>query len=298
MKKLVVILGPTASGKSDLAVTLARRFHGEIVSADSRQVYRGMDLGTGKITKKEMRGIPHHLLDIASPKKQISVSQYQKYAFEAIQGIHNREKLPFLVGGSPLYIYAVTDGWTIPEVKPNPQLRKQLEKLTTEELFQKLKKLDLRRSKSIEQQNKRRLIRALEIVLTTKKPVPLLEKHPLPYPVLFIGIQKSQTTLMKAVKKRLLKRIQQGMIQEVEQLHNSGISWKRLEAFGLEYRYVSLYQQHKLSRKEMIEKLQSSIQDFIRRQMTWFKKDIRIQWVTDTKDAETKVRNFLKKRRR
>ncbi|TSC56544.1 MAG: hypothetical protein Greene071421_151 [Parcubacteria group bacterium Greene0714_21] len=304
MKKLVVLLGPTASGKSALGVQLAKKFNGEIISADSRQVYKGLTIGTGKITQKEMMGIPHHLLDVASPKKRFTVSQYRSRAIEAMASIARQGKLPILVGGSPFYIYSVVDGWTIPAVKPNPLLRKKLEKLSVQELFLKLKKLDPERARTLQQssgqgRNKRRLIRALEIVLSTGKPVPPLQKSILttaPWyasDVLFIGIKKSKSEIQKLITQRLTKRFKQGMIEEVANLHKQGLSWKRLEELGLEYRFIAQYLQEKLSLEEMKSKLQKAIKDFARRQMTWFKKDPRIHWIKSSQEAEILVRQFL-----
>ncbi|MBI1971233.1 MAG: tRNA (adenosine(37)-N6)-dimethylallyltransferase MiaA [Candidatus Wildermuthbacteria bacterium] len=283
--KLLVIVGSTASGKSILAVQLAKKFEGEVVSADSRQVYKGLDIGSGKITKKEMMGVPHHCLDVTSPKRKFTVSQYRSRAIAAMAAIAQQGKLPILVGGSPFYIYSVTDGWTIPEVKPNPLLRRKLERLSVDELFSKLKKLDPQRAKSIESKNPRRLIRALEIVLTTKKPIPQLKKQSLPYPVLFLGIKKSKSKIQKLIVQRLTKRFKQGMIQEVATLHKQGLSWKRLEELGLEYRFIAQYLQRKLSLAEMKQKLQKASVDFARRQMTWFKKDKRIHWIKNYREA-------------
>jgi tRNA dimethylallyltransferase len=293
-KKLIVILGPTASGKSELAVKLAKKFKGEIVSVDSRQVYKGMDIGTGKITKKEMRGIPHHLLDIASPKRRFTVAQYRKLAIKAINKIFKKRGLPILCGGTGFYIQAVIDGIIIPEVKPNWKLRKKLEKKTVEELFNQLKKLDPERAKTIEQKNKRRLIRALEIIIKTKKSVPPFQKEPLPYPVFMIGIKKSPEELKKLIKERLLKRLKRGMIAEVKKLKKSGISWKRLEEFGLEYRYLARYLQGKLNYQKMMERLQKETEHFTKRQMTWFKRDKKIHWIKNYKKAEKLVKKFLK----
>src|SRR3989338_9750335 len=159
--KLIVILGPTSSGKTDLSIKLAKKFNGEVVSADSRQVYNGMDIGSGKITKKEMQGIPHYLLDVANPKRKFTVSQYQKLALFAIKKIQNKGKIPFLVGGSGLYIQSIVDGIIIPEVKPDWKLRKKLEKKNNKELYSMLFKIDPTRAKSIDKNNSRRLIRAL-----------------------------------------------------------------------------------------------------------------------------------------
>ena len=293
MKRLIVILGPTASGKSALAIKLAKKFQGEIVSADSRQVYKGLDIGSGKITTQEMRGIPHHLLSVASPKRRFTVPQYAKLAQKTVSSIQKKNKIPFLVGGSPLYIYALTDGWVIPEVKPNAKLRKQLEKLSTEQLLKKLQKLDPDRAKTIEQKNPRRLIRALEIVLTTKKPVPPLKKHPLPYPVLFLGVRKSSLVLSQNIRRRFLLMLKRGFLNEIKDLRKQGLSWKRIEDFGLEYREGSQYLKGKISKKEMVEKPTKATQDLARRQMTWFKKDPRIRWITSLKGYEALVRQYL-----
>lgn len=278
--KIIVVLGPTASGKSALAVKLAKKINGEIISADSRQVYKGMDIGTGKITKKEMAGIPHHLLDIASPKKQFSVSQYQKLANQAIKKILKKGKTPIICGGTGLYINAVVDNVVFPAVPPNYQLRKKLEKLTTTELFEKLKRLDPKRAKNIDKNNPRRLIRALEIVLISKKPVPEIKKQR-NYDVLKIGIKRQPAELKKLIKKRLLKRMEIGMVEEIKKLHEQGVSWKRLFDFGLEYRWISLGLQKKVSQPEMVEKLNKAIVDYAKRQITWFKHDKEIRWVNN-----------------
>ncbi len=182
-RKLIAIVGPNASGKTGLSIKLAKKFNGEIVSADSRQVYRGMDIGTGKVTQKETQGVPHYLLDVASPKSRFTVAQYQKMAKRAIDKIFKKSKIPFLVGGTGLYIQAVVDDIVIPKVKPDWKLRHKLEKEPAEDLFKKLEKLDPKRAKNIDRNNKRRLIRAIEICLKTKKPVLPLQKNPLPYPI-------------------------------------------------------------------------------------------------------------------
>jgi len=292
--RIIVILGPTASGKSELAVNLAKKFGGEIISADSRQVYKGMNIGTGKITKKEMQGIPHYLLDVTSPRRKFTVAQYKKLALEAINKAFKKNKIPILCGGTGFYIQAVIDGITIPEVMPDWLLRTRLNKQTTEELFEKLKRLDPQRAKTIDKKNKRRLIRALEIVIKTKKTIPPLQKQPLPYPVLMIGVKKEKAELKKLIKKRLLKRLARGMIEEIKKLRKSGVSWKRLEEFGLEYRYIAQFLQKKTTHEEMVERLQKAIEDYARRQMTWFKKDKRIYWIKKQPQAEKLVKEFLK----
>jgi len=297
--KLIVILGQTASGKTDLSIKLAKKFNGEIVSADSRQVYRGLNIGSGKITKKEMTGIPHHLLDVANPKNRFSVSQYQKMATRAIEKIQQKNKIPFLVGGTGFYIQSVVDGILIPEVKANWNLRKKLEKKSTSELFLMLKKLDSVRAQNIDAQNPVRLIRAIEIITQTKRPIPTLKNNS-QFEALQLGIKKSPIELKKLIHKRLQKRIK-GIITEVKKLHlptgrqaKAGLSFKRLEELGLEYRFVAQYVQQKITYQEMIEKLQQEIQHFAKRQMTWFKRDPKIHWVKNQKEAEKIIKNFLK----
>lgn len=315
--KLIVILGPTASGKSNLAVRLAKKFNGEIISADSRQVYKGLDIGSGKITKKEMKGIPHYLLDVASPKKKFTVAQFQKLAVKKIKQIQRKNKIPFLVGGTGFYIQSVVDSILIPEIKPNWQLRKKLEKKSPEELFLMLIKLDPRRAETIDSKNPRRLIRAIEIVTATGNPVPKTYQQTQVcwYNVLQIGIIKSPEELKKAIHKRLLKRLKQGMVAEVKNLHNpptgGGLSWKRLEEFGLEYRFVARllrydeqtkhcgqaqYLQNKITYREMIHKIQKESEHFAKRQMTWFNKDKRIRWIENQKEAENLIKNFVKEK--
>ena len=293
LKKLIVILGPTASGKSELAVKIAKKFKWEIVSADSRQVYKGMDIGTGKITKKEMKGIPHYLLDVASPKRRFTVVQYRKLALKAIKTILKKNKIPILCGGTGFYIHAVVDGIVIPEVPPDWKLRKKLEKKSVEELYKILKKLDPKRAKTIEKKNKRRLIRALEIVIKTKKPVPGLKKNPLPYPVLMLGIKKEKKELKKLIKKRFLKWLKQGLIKEVENLRKSGLSWQKIEELGIHYRVIAQYLQNKMNYKEMIEKSLKELQNYAKRQMTWFKRDSGIRWLRNYKEAKKLIKEFL-----
>jgi tRNA dimethylallyltransferase len=187
--KLVVILGQTASGKTDLSIKLAKKFGGQIISADSRQVYKGLNIGSGKVTKKEMTGVPHYLLDVASPKKIFTVAHFQKMALRAIKKIQKNGDMPFLVGGSGFYIQSIVDGTMIPEVAPNWKLRKTLEKKSTDQLLLMLKKIDSVRAKTIDAKNPRRLIRAIEIVKATKKPVQLLSNKS-EFNALQIGIAK------------------------------------------------------------------------------------------------------------
>lgn len=291
--KLIVILGPTASGKTNLSIKLAKKFKGEIVSADSRQVYKGMNIGSGKITKKEMRGIPHYGLDIASPKRKFNVSRYKKFTLKTIKSVWEKNKIPFLVGGSGFYIQAVIDDLKFPEIKPDWKLRKKLEKKPNKELFEMLEKTDPQRAETIDKNNPRRLIRALEIAINGKNPVPPLKKSSLGAGILILGIKKNKKELKKLISQRLIKRLNKGMISEVKKLNRQGLSWKRLEEFGLEYRYIAYYIQKKIGYKEMTEKLQKEIEHFAKRQMTWFKRDPRIKWVKNSSQAENFVKKFL-----
>ncbi len=295
MKKLIVILGPTASGKSDLAVTLARRFSGEIISADSRQIYKGLDIGSGKIIKSQMKGIPHYLLDVASPQRRFTVAQFQKLALQKIKEIQSHDQVPFLVGGTGLYIQSIVDGVVFPNVKPSRALRARLAKKSVQELFNMLKKLDPVRATNIDPRNPQRLIRALEIVLTTKKPVPTLYYNSRTYEnnsILQLGISTSKSKLKKAIQKRLLARLPK-IIIEVKKLHKKGLSFKRLEELGLEYRFVAQYLQKKLNKPEMINILQKEIWQYSKRQMTWFNRDKRIHWIRNKSEAEKLIKKFI-----
>jgi len=293
-RKIIVILGPTSSGKSSLAVKLAKKFCGEIISADSRQVYKGMDIGSGKITKDEMMGIPHYLLDIASPKRNFSVGRYQRMTEKAILDITKRGKVPILCGGTAFYLKVITEGIILPKTKPDWKLRKELEKKDVKELYQILKKLDPRRAGSIEKDNPRRLIRAIEIVTKSKKAVPVIKKESR-FVSLKLGIETEQEKLNRAIKKRLIKRLEKGMIEETKRLKESGISWKRLDGFGLEYRWIARYLQKKIPYNQMVESLYKDIVKFSKKQMAWFKKDDEIEWIKRYREAVPLVKHFLQK---
>jgi tRNA dimethylallyltransferase len=293
-KKLIVILGPTATGKSDLAVRLAADIGGEIVSADSRQVYRGMDLGTGKITEREMRGIPHHLLSVASPRGQYSVVRYARDARRAITSVYRGNRVPVLVGGTGLYIDAVARGTSVPGVPPDKRLRARLEKQTTAQLLGLLKKKDPGRAKTIDPHNRRRLIRALEIVAALGT-VPRIKTPSGGFDALFIGLTLPKERLQKRIGMRLRARLSRGMLGEVRTLHAQGLSWKKLDDFGLEYRYLSRLAQKKITKEETIRKLQTEIWRYAKRQMTWFKRHGDIHWFapSDYVKIKTLSKKFL-----
>jgi tRNA dimethylallyltransferase len=276
MKKILVILGQTATGKSDLAVSLAKKLNGEIISADSRQVYKGLDIGSGKITKREMKGVSHYLIDIISPKKVFSVADFQKMAYQKIDDILKRGKLPIVCGGTGFYLQAIIDGIVLPGIEANKKLRAELEKKDLTELQLILKNLDKKRFSEIDTKNKVRLVRAIEIACALGR-VPKLKKSP-KYSVLQIGVTWPTEALHKKIHERLIKRVKTGMVKEVTNLHEEGLSWKRLEALGLEYKYVALFLQNKITKAEMITELETKIVQFAKRQKTWFQKDARINW--------------------
>ena len=292
--KLVVVLGPTATGKSDLAVFLAKKFNGEVVSVDSRQIYRGLDIGSGKITKREMHNIPHHMLDVWSPKRTVSVARYKVLAQKKIEQVAQRHTLPILCGGSGFYIDAIINNIVLPPVPPNAKLRKKLSKKSPEKLFEELMTLDPVRARNIDKKNPRRLIRALEIA-NTQGNMSRITIEPKKYNVLMVGLTLPKETLADKIKARLHKRLKIGMIKEVVNLHQQGVSWKRLESLGLEYRYLAEYLQKKISRNEMQQQLETAIRQFAKRQMTWFKRNARIRWFTPKQRTEISkiVKEFL-----
>jgi tRNA dimethylallyltransferase len=292
---VIAVIGPTASGKSGLAVDIARVMGGEILSADSRQVYIGLDIGTGKVTKKEMRDIPHHLLDITSPKRQLSAEVWKKKAKRIISDIQKRGNIPVVCGGTGLYVDALLRGLSFPEVAPNFSLRKRLERRSTTELYLMLKKLDPRRAGEIDRANPRRLIRAIEIAHALGK-VPEKTITPPPYRVLWIGINPKDAVLKKRIHVRLLSRLKYGMIREAEQLHKKGLSYKRMRELGLEYRFLADYLEKRLTKKEMQEGLEKAIWQYVKRQRTWWKRYKDIHWLTSSnpQGALRLVKDFLK----
>ncbi len=302
--KVVVIVGPTSSGKSDLAVEIAKRFLGEVISADSRQVYKGLDIGSGKITKNEMKGIPHHLLSVASPKSVFTALKYQKLAKNAIGKVIRNKKLPVICGGTGFYIDALLYDWKLPGIPAQKKLRNNLNKKSNGKLYLALSKLDPQRAANIDRNNKIRLVRALEIIMTSGAPVPPLKASKnLPYDFLKIGIKINSLELKSRIKKRLLKRLRIGLVKEVKNLHCNGLSWKRLDELGLEYRYVSRYIRGIINYNGMIEKIERESFRYAKRQMTWFSAggrspfgrdgDKNAIWINDPQTAFSVVQDFL-----
>ena len=282
--KVLVILGPTATGKSDLAVKLALKYNGEIISADSRQVYKGMDLGTGKITKAEMKGVPHHLLDVAKPQSQFSVSRFQKLAEKKIKEIIKRGRLPIICGGTGFYIDTLVSGRHFPAVKANKKLRAELETKTAGALFALLKKMDGHRAKNIDRHNKVRLVRAIEIAQALGR-VPRVVDRNL-YEATYIGLDLPNETLKKRIARRLKDRLKKGMVEEIARLHKHRLSWKRLESFGLEYKNSALFLQNKISKEQMIQNILTESFQYAKRQRTWFKRNKDIKWLAGDRGIE------------
>lgn len=292
---LIVITGPNASGKSELAVHLAKRFGGEIVSADSRQVYRWLDIGTGKITRRAMRGIRHHCLDIANPRRAMSVAEFQKHAQRAIARILSRGNIPFLVGGTGFWIDAVAHGLAFPAVPPNPALRKLLSRKKSAELLRMLRRLDPRRARTIERGNPRRLIRAIEIAKTIGRVPPIERSHP--YEILWLGVRHTPEVMRQRIRKRLRARFSDGMIAEARRLRERGLPWKRFYELGLEYRFLADFLRGKVTRRECETELERKINDYARRQMVWWKKRPELRWVKSEREATRAVEQWLRQNR-
>jgi tRNA dimethylallyltransferase len=336
--KILVILGPTSSGKSDIAIKLSKKFNGEIISADSRQIFRGMNIGTGKIEGKYdyskkvflSRGILHHMIDIVSPRTDFNVAKFKKQAEKIIEDILQRGKLPIVCGGTGFWIQAIVDDVNFPDVKPDWELRRRLEKQSAERLFLMLNKLDSTRAENIDSKNKVRLIRAIEICKSIGK-VPLLACHSdrpaaagsggicvhqqttshrvinadpsttlrfarddkKNHAFLQIGIKLPKEKLYQNIEKRVLIRFKQGMIDEVQRLHNTGLSWRKIQSFGLAYFWIPLYLQKILSKVELVENVTSAEKKYAKRQLTWFKRDKRIEWIEKYTKIENTVKIFL-----
>ena len=286
--KLIAIEGTNASGKSGLGVELAREFGGEIVSADSRQIYRGMNLGSGKITEEEMKGVRHHLLDVREPGEFFSMADFQALAYAAIDDILARGKVPFLVGGTGLYADAVTAGYVLSDKKPDHALREELEKYDTPTLYRMLTEKEP--GTDIDPRNRHRVMRALEkIAAGDQGPAPRAPR----YETLKFGVTWPRETLKKRIDERLEKRLEQGMAEEVRGMLDSGVSAEFLEKLGLEYKYLTWYLTGKMGYDQMKEELSAAIKRFAKRQMTWFRKDPDIIWLNMEADPAGQARPVI-----
>ena len=292
LPKLIVIEGTNASGKSSLGIALAARFGGEIVSADSRQVYERMNLGSGKVTPEEMQGVPHHLLDVRKPGEFFSMADFQRLAYEAIDGIIARGKVPFLVGGTGLYVDAVADGYELSDRAPDHSLRAHLETFETPALYEMLKeKLP---DTDVDPRNRHRVMRTLErLAADDYRPT---GKSPR-YTLLKLGVTWPREILKQRIDERLEKRLNEGMVDEVKALLDDGISEEFLTKLGLEYKYLTWYLTGKITYNQMVEELGNAIKKFAKRQMTWFRKDPRIHWLDMSgdpiKEASDLIESFL-----
>ncbi|MCA9355283.1 tRNA (adenosine(37)-N6)-dimethylallyltransferase MiaA [Candidatus Kaiserbacteria bacterium] len=275
--KIIAIVGPTAGGKTSLSIEVARKFGGEIISADSRQVYRHLNIGTGKVTKKEMGNIPHHLLDVREPTEVYTVAEFKCEATQAIQEIKSRGRLPIIVGGTFFYLDSLRNRAFFAPVKPDLTFRKSLGKFTDEELFAKLKKADPKRATNIDKNNRRRLERALEVVRELGV-VPDLKATESPYDWLIIGLSVPKEELRENFKNRLIDWLDLGFEEEVGELIERGVSESRFAEFGFEYTLMLTFINKEITKEELIEKFVQKNWQYAKRQMTWLKRDGEINW--------------------
>lgn len=297
---LLVVLGPTASGKTRLGVELCRKLNGEVISADSRQVYRGMDIGTGK-DLDEFGEVPCHLIDIAEPGHEFNLFEYQRRFYTVFEELGRHGKLPVLVGGTGLYLDAVLRGYRLVEVPPNPELRAELAKLATEELTARLLRLKPKQHNTTDTIDRERLTRAIEIAegeknATTEKLPPAPNLKPL-----IFGVLWERQELKKRIEERLRRRLEKGMIEEVAGLHENGVSFEVLESYGLEYRFIAHFLQGKLNRNDLFQQLNSAIRAFAKRQMTWFRRmerqGVLIHWLDANDDLFSQALQLLRESR-
>ena len=295
---LIVLLGPTAVGKTALSLDLAQAFQGEIVSADSRQIYRGMDIGTAKPTPEERRRVPHHLLDIREPDQPLSLAEYQALAVQAIQEIHARGRTPFLVGGTALYVKAVVTGMRIPDVPPDPALRQELETLAREQgahaLHGRLQELDPVAAARIHPHNVRRVIRALEIVLRTGRPKSELEgAEPPPFRSLLVGLDMPREQLHARIQARIQRMIQAGWVTETERLLAAGYPENLPALTSLGYRELVAHLRGELSLEEAVQRIRVETHRFVRHQYTWFRRMEGVHWFDMSRAPQTAIRELV-----
>lgn len=294
LPKIIVILGPTASGKTGLSLDLAKKFNGEIVNADSRQVYKEMDIATAKPMPDELARVRHHLISVVNPDDEFTLAHYKKEAFEAIDDILSRNKLPIIVGGTGLYIWAIIDNLDIPAVSPDKNLRAKLEAMDISELAEMLKKADPDSAEKVDLKNKRRVIRAIEVAfsqdgLSIAKP----KKFPPCYDVLQLGLRIDRDKLYQRINKRVDAQIGAGLVEETKKLAQK-YSWELPSMSGIGYKQLGHFLRGEIGEQEAIEMIKRDTRHYAKRQMTWFKRDKRIEWVDDAKEAEDLVRHFVK----
>jgi tRNA dimethylallyltransferase len=292
--KVIAVVGPTSSGKTALSIKIAKHCDGEIISADSRQVYIGMDIGTGKVTHEEMQGVPHHLIDIADPITVYTGSDFVRDASEAIESIIKRDHTPIVAGGTFFYLDLLRGKMQAAPVEPNEDFRNSLAHFKDDELFAQLQEKDANRASTIDPFNRRRLVRALEVIEALGS-VPENTTTESPYEWLIIGIETKNDTLHDRIHDRLISRLESGMVEEVERLQKQGVTFERLDDLGLEYRYIGQYLQKNLTYDEMVSELEAQHRKYAKRQLTWLKRDPEIEWFsnTDTSAILDRVNTFL-----
>ena len=301
--ELILIIGPTAVGKTELAIQLAERFNGEIVSADSRLLYRGMDIGTAKPSSTDRQRVPHHLIDVAEPDDVWSLAIYQKAATNIIGEIHTRRKTPFLVGGTGQYIRAVTEGWAPPEVEPDPRLRHVLEGLVKNNghkwLHEGLRVVDPISAKNIDARNVRRTIRAMEVILTTGKLFSQQRrKRKSPFELLMVGLTRSREELYARVDERIEAMFEAGLLEEVRDLLEKGYSSRLPSMSAIGYREGIKVVKGELSEQQAKIEIRRATRIFVRRQANWFKQsDPNIYWFDSGKsDVLITIEKFLREK--
>jgi tRNA dimethylallyltransferase len=291
MASLVVLVGPTAVGKTELSLRLCELFGGEVVSADSRQIYREMDIGTAKATPAEQARVPHHLLDLRAPDQVLTLAEYQQLAYAAIDDIHSRGRVPFLVGGSALYVRAVVAGLRIPEVPPNAQLRAQLEDELARSglapLTARLQQVDPATAAQIDLCNPRRVLRALEIVLITGQPKVALEgAEPPPYRILQLALTRERGALHRRIDARVEQMVTEGLVEETKRLLTAGYAPTLPAMTSLGYREIIAYLHNNMTLSQAVARIQIETHRFVRHQMTWFRKLPGLHWFDlDVEDA-------------
>jgi len=295
---LLVLVGPTAVGKTALSLELARRFDGEIISADSRLFYRGMDIGTAKPSAAERAAIPHHLIDLAAPDETLSLGEYQRLAYRTIDDVLARGRLPILVGGTGQYVWAVVEGWGIPEVAPQPALRAALEALGQSEPARWLAALDPVAAGRIDPRNVRRVVRALEVTLHTGRPISKLQrKTPPPYDIHMLGLSRGRDALYARIDARVEGMMAEGLLDETVRLREAGYDPNLPAMSGLGYRQLLAYLAGEMSLEEAIERVKFETHRFARQQATWFRgDDSRIRWfeADDTGAVVSAVEEWLR----
>jgi tRNA dimethylallyltransferase len=301
MNRLVGIVGPTAVGKSQLALQLAQTFNGEIISADSRQVYRHMDIGTAKPSPEELSLVPHHLINIVNPNVDFSLAQYHELAYRVIDNIQRRNKLALLVGGSGLYIWSVLEGWRIPQVPPDQEFRHSLEekaaRVGKDELYQELMEIDPVAAQKIDRRNVRRTIRAFEVYRAAETPLSQLQhKTGPPFNTLIIGLTTDREELYRRIDLRVDEMIKQGLVAEVKKLVNMGYDPALPAMSGIGYKQIGMFLRGELTLAAAIQQIKFETHRLVRHQYNWFRlKDDRIQWFDVLDKAESEITTLVAK---